>query len=200
MRLNFTSCAFYFFPLQLLTLSPHLLLMSELCYCQASFIEKRGIILGVFLVAYKDKKVSQFHPVLSASVLRFQLQIISFCAVMPTVLTGSIRWSRPALTYNASKKPTATETSDLVGNTLPSAPGITSVSQDSNPFFWLKPEVPVTGSLQESHIILWESCLKPGVWLNSTFSHVYDINTFFFPFPRCMWQWGAVMLCLQTGT
>jgi len=52
----------------------------------------------------------------------------------------------------------AVETSDLVGATLPLTPGITSVSQDRYPFSWLKLEVPVTGSLQESHIILWECC------------------------------------------
>lgn len=56
MRLCFTSCAFYFFTLQLLTLSPHLLLMSELSYCQASLIEKIGIILCTFLATYKNKK------------------------------------------------------------------------------------------------------------------------------------------------
>ena len=64
MRLPFTSHAFYFFPLQLLTLSPHLLLMSELCYCQASFIEKIGIILCAFLAAYKDKKGKYLNFVL----------------------------------------------------------------------------------------------------------------------------------------
>lgn len=86
MRLCFASCALYCFPLQPLTLSPHLLLMSELCYCQASFTEKIGIISRAFLEAYEDKKISQFHVVLSASVLIFQLQIISIFAVMPAVL------------------------------------------------------------------------------------------------------------------
>lgn len=165
-----------------LTLSPHLLLMSELCYCQASFTEKIGIISCAFLEAYEDKKISQFHVVLSASVLIFQLQIISFFAVMPAVLTGWIRWSRPVFTYDASKESTAVETNDLVGNTFPSAPGITSVSQDRYLFFWLKLEVPVTDSLQESHIILWECCLNPGVWPNSIFSNDYGTDTFSFLF------------------